>query len=90
MNTRRTLTLTPEQQEELLDHRDHDPRPYVRERCAALVKVAEGQAPYSVALYGLLKRRDPDSVYQWLNYYEEEGLAGVIEHRHGGSRRGCF
>jgi hypothetical protein len=90
MAQQRTLTLTQEQRQELIDRRDHDPRPYVRERCAALVKVAAGEAPYRVAHQGLLKERQPDTVYQWLNRYEAEGLPGLIGYQHGGPRRGCF
>ena len=87
MVQRRTLTLSAEQCQELLTYRDHDPRPYVRERCAALLKIADGQAPYEVARHGLLKARDPDSVYAWLDRYAAEGLAGIVAHPHGGDRR---
>jgi hypothetical protein len=90
MAQQRTLTLTDEQRHELIEHRDHDPRPYVRERCAALLKIAAGDAAYCVAHQGLLKERDPDTVYHWLNLYETEGLTGLIAHQHGGPRRGCF
>ncbi len=62
MPRRRTLPLTESQHQELVHHRDHDPRPYVRERCAALVKIADGQSPHAVARHGLLKPRDPDTV----------------------------
>ncbi len=87
MSQRRTLALTPEQRQALLHHRDHDPRPYVRERCAALLKVADGQAPHAVARGGLLRPRDPDTVYAWLDRYQASGLAGVLAHQHGGNRR---
>jgi Winged helix-turn helix len=70
-----------------LDHRDHDPRPYVRERCAALMKIADGLSPYAVAQRGLLRRRDPDTVYAWLDRYQADGLTGVVAHPHGGNRR---
>lgn len=90
MAQRRTLTLTDEQRQELVRHRDHDPRPYVRERCAALLKVADGKAAHWVAKHGLLKERDPDTVYNWLNIYEAEGMAGLIAHQHGGPRRGVL
>ncbi len=42
MPLQRILTLTDTQRQELIDYRDHDPRPFVRERCAALLKVAAG------------------------------------------------
>lgn len=87
MARRRTLTLTDEEHQELIEHRDHDPRPPVRERCAALLKIAEGKSPHWVARHGLLKERDPDTVYNWLNIYQAEGLAGMIARQHGGARR---
>lgn len=88
MATRRELKLTQRKIQELEDCRDHDERPYVRERCAALLKIAAGESPYHVACAGLLKPRDPDTVYEWLTYYEAEGLAGLIGHQQGGPRRG--
>ncbi len=88
MAKRRRLILTAEQRRELAAHRDHDPRPYVRERCAALLKVAEGGSVYAVARHGLPRPRDPDTVYGWLDLYQAGGLAGLIKHRPGGDRRG--
>ena len=87
MPLRRTLTLTDSQRQDLIDHRDHDPRPYVRERCAALLKVADGQTAHAVARHGLLKPRDPDTVYGWLDMYEHLGLRGVLWFQHGGAHR---
>jgi hypothetical protein len=88
MPRRRELELTDEQKQELSSYRDHDPRPYVRERCCALLKIAEGQSPHAVAQTGLLKPRDPDTVYKWLSNYEREGIAGVLRHQQGGNQRG--
>lgn len=88
MARRRTLTLTVEQRQELGEHRDHDPRPYVRERCAAMLKIADGKTAHWVARCGLLKERDPDTVYNWLDIFEAEGLAGLMARQHGGVRRG--
>jgi hypothetical protein len=88
MYQRRTLALSDGERAELLSHRDHDPKPHVRERCAALLKIAEGHSPYAVANGGLLRYRDPDTVYAWLDYYRDEGLPGVLAHQHGGNRRG--
>jgi hypothetical protein len=83
----RTLSLTATQRRALEAARDHEDRPYVRERAAALLKVADGQTPHAVARQGLLKPRDPDTVYGWLDIYEQDGLAGLIAHQHGGVRR---
>jgi hypothetical protein len=90
MSQRRTLALTAPQRDELVYHRDHDPKPYVRERCAALLKIADGASPHAVARTGLLRRRDPDTVYAWLDRYQADGLPALLAHRHGGYRRGCL
>lgn len=87
MATLRTLELTAKQRQALEEHRDHNERPYVRERCSALLKIAEGQAAHWVARHGLLKPRDPDTVYFWLNVYERDGLPGLLAHQHGGPGR---
>ena len=83
----RALTLTEEQRHQLLELRDHDPRPYVRERGAALLKIADGESPHRVARLGLLKPRDPDTLYSWLDLYQASGAQGLIAHPQGGSRR---
>ena len=88
MYQRRTLALSDDERAQLLYRRDHDPKPYVRERCAAVLKVADGHSPYAVAHAGLLRHRDPDTVYAWLDYYRDEGLPGLLSHQHGGPRRG--
>jgi len=90
MAQRRTLELTAEQQQTLEEGRDHHPRPLVRERCAALLKIARGKSAHWVAKQGLLKERDPDTVYSWLSCYEREGLAGILTHRQGGYHRGSL
>lgn len=73
----RRLVLTPEQRQELVAARDHHPRPYMREKAAALLKVADGQPAAQVAQTGLLKAHDPDVVYSWMTRYEQHGLAGL-------------
>ena len=87
MVRKRTLTLTDEEREQLIEHRDHDANPQVRERCAALVKIAEGQTAHAVARAGLLKPRDPDTIYGWLAVYEKQGLEGLLSRLHGGQRQ---
>ena len=63
------------------------PRTYVRKRCAALLKIADGASAHAVARHGLLKPREPDTVYAWLAHDLADGLAGLRGHRHGGYRR---
>lgn len=72
MAARRLLTLTIEQQAQLETVRDRDKRSYLREKAAALLKIASGQTPRQVALTGLLKPHHPDTVYGWLNEWQEK------------------
>jgi hypothetical protein len=67
---KRSLTLSTSERAELETMRDHDPRPYLRERAAALLKIADGMGPTVVAREGLLKPRHPETVCIWLNDYE--------------------
>ena len=90
MARRRSLNLSESIQKELMDYRDHDPRPYVRERCGAILKIAEGKSPHWVALHGLLKKRDPDTLYNWLEIYQQQGVKGLIDRQHGGDHRSCL
>jgi len=71
------VTLSPDQHAELEQARDHAARAYVRERAAAVLKIAAGRSGRQVALGGLLKPRDPDSVYAWVKRYLAQGLAGL-------------
>jgi hypothetical protein len=87
MATRRTWRLKPREPRELEHSRDHDARPSVRERCGAVLKIAGGETPHAVARQGVLKPRDPDTLYDWLAIYEDEGVAGLVAHQHGGERR---
>ena len=71
------LTLSAEQRAQLEDLRDHDPLPYLRERAAALLKVADGMKAAHVAASGLYRPRKPDTLYRWLSSYQREGLPGL-------------
>ena len=79
----RQLDLSAEQRAELEQTREQDRRPYLRERAAALLKIADGQSAHAVARHGLLRARTPETVYDWLNRYERHGLAGLIQHPRG-------
>lgn len=79
----RTLVLTPAQHAELVHTRDHDPRPYLRECAAALLKIGDGATAHAVARVGLHKPRDPDTLYRWLRVYAAEGVAGLVHQPRG-------
>ena len=54
MPKHRLLLLSEEQQQELRQVREHDRLPYMRERAAALLKIAQGERPAHVARSGRL------------------------------------
>jgi len=83
------VVLTSTQMEELEWARDKHPLPYVRERAAALLKIASGSSGRAVALSGLLKQRSPDTVYDWVKRYKDEGFKGLLV-RPGRGRRPAF
>ena len=84
----RPLTLSAAQEQELTDLRDHTKHEYIRERCAALLKIASGRTAHWVAQHGLLRPRDPDTLYKWLDLYEAHGISALKKYRQGGNRRG--
>jgi transposase len=73
----RTVCLTDDERQQLERMARLDPKPYRRERAAAILKVAAGEVAYQVAQHGLLRPRDPDTVYGWLDRFEQDGIAGL-------------
>ena len=83
------LTLSEEQRAELKKARNTHPKAYVRERAAAILKVADGQSVRQVALHGLLKPREPETVSGWIARYLAEGVKGLLV-RPGAGRKPAF
>jgi hypothetical protein len=81
------VSLSDEQRHELQQARDHHPKPYVRERSAAILLLADGRSPHWVAVHGVLKPRRPDTLYRWVNWYQSQGLVGLQAHQQGGPVR---
>lgn len=69
--------------------RDTAAKPYLRERAAAVLKVADGERPMLVARSGLLRRRSHAIVYTWLHRFREEGITGLTI-RQGRGRKPAF
>ena len=67
----------PEQEEQLKQIRDTHKDAYMRERAAAIIKVAQGMSLRQVALNGLLKTRKPDTVRDWVKRFLSECIAGL-------------
>jgi hypothetical protein len=79
----RELPLSPGQRVELERIRDRDRRAYLRERAAALLKIADGDSVRAVALHGLHRRRKPDTVYGWLAANQAGGPAALVQRPRG-------
>ena len=83
------LDLNEAKRETLEAARDHHPKAYVRERAAALLKVADGHSIRWVAANGCLKRRRPNTVDEWVQAYESQGL-GALWVKAGRGRKPAF
>ena len=83
------LELTESEIQVLVDLRDKGEPAYLRERATALLKIHQGFSPHEVARRGLLKPRDPDTVYAWLRRYREHGISG-LSNKPGRGRKPAF
>lgn len=83
------IVLTNHQEAELIKLRDHAREPYMRERCAAILKVASGKPVSTVAQLGLLRKRKPHTVSDWINRYRQYGVDG-LRVRSGRGRKPAF
>jgi transposase len=83
------LVLTQAVRQELVRQRDTAPKPFQRERAAALLKVADGLSVTAVARHGLLRPRRPGTVYGWIRDFQQRGLA-ALSIRPGRGRKPAF
>ncbi|MDP9469912.1 MAG: helix-turn-helix domain-containing protein [Chloroflexota bacterium] len=83
------LRLTEAERRTLVALRDGGPKAYLRERAAALLKIADGQSAAHVARAGLLRPRQPDTGYRWLHRYQAAGIVGLWD-RPGRGRKPAF
>lgn len=89
MPKRVRIELTEKERQELQHIRDHHAKPYIRERAAGVLKVAQGQTLSDVAQTGLLKRHEPETLRKWLDGYLREGVKAWFI-KPGRGRRGKF
>jgi len=89
MSAPRQLVLSASQRQELEEVRDRHPKPYMRERASALLKIASGVPLSVVAQRGLLKRHHAQTIREWLARYEAEGVHG-LQIREGRGRPPLF
>jgi hypothetical protein len=73
-----TLELTTSQRQALCTTRDTHPKAYVRERAAAILKIADGYSGLFVAQHGLLRPRKQETVYLWYHRYTSAGIEGLL------------
>jgi transposase len=85
----RAFDLTSVERADLLRLRDTAPQAYLRERAAALLKVADGMSAARVAQQGLLRPRKPDTLYTWMDRFIDAGIAG-LQMRPGRGRKPAF
>lgn len=84
------LELGEEERTTLLEMRKHHPKAYMRERAAAVLKVANGLSIRQVAEMGCLQRREWETVAKWVKDYEQDGLRGLyLRAGRGRKRRVC-
>lgn len=83
------IKLNDKQKAELEVASRRHPKAYVRERAAAILKVNAGTSIRQVALYGLLRRREPETVKEWIVRYLAQGLPGLLV-RPGRGRKPVF
>jgi hypothetical protein len=69
-----SVDLDEQQREELVEVRDHHDKPYMREKAAAILKVADNWSARAVAKYGLHKTRRPNTVRDWIHQYRNGGI----------------
>lgn len=90
MPTRIIVNLSEDQEAELKQTRDGHPKPYMRERASAVLKVASGKTLTAVAEVGLLKRHEPETIHTWIKSYLSEGLDGWIIKKGRGRKPAFF
>lgn len=84
------LPVTTEQRQELLHLRDRAPQPYVRERAAVLLAIADGASIRQAAVRAGLRAHDADTVCLWVARYQAEGVAGLVIRKGRGRKPRSF
>lgn len=83
------VQLSQAARQELEQIRDRGTKAYIRERAAAILKIADGLSASQVARQGLLKPRQYQTICQWVRRYQTEGIKGLAI-RQGRGRKAAF
>ena len=81
--------LSQVQLAELEDLQKHSPKPYLRERASAILKLAGKHTVTDIAGHGLLQKRHRETVSTWLHRYERHGVKGLVI-KNGRGRKPSF
>ncbi len=77
MPSRLHIDLSVQDYTSLLKMRDHGAPAYLRERAAAVLKVAAGESCNHVAHHGLLRPHKARTVTTWCHRFLNEGIDGL-------------
>jgi hypothetical protein len=83
------LKLTETQRSQLVELRDHSKLPYLRERAAALLKIADGHSGFETARNLLNRPHWQDTIYDWVKRFQAEDVKGLTI-RSGRGRKPAF
>ena len=81
--------LSDLQLQQLIELRDHSPKPYLRERAGAILKLAQGLPASHIAAQGLLRPRYYETVSDWFHRFQAHGVSG-LHIRSGRGRKPAF
>lgn len=85
MPQRLVPNLSNEEYQQLNDLLKKAPKHYLRERAAAILKLAESNPICDIADSGLLQKRARQTVSIWFHNFQEKGIEGL--YRQAGSGR---
>lgn len=70
--------LSDEQKAELESLLKNSPKPYLRERASAILKLADKQTVSDIAEHGLLQKRRRATISAWFHRFEQNGVQGLM------------
>jgi len=72
------LALTDEQIVDLQRALKKHPKAYVRERASAILQIHQGKPGSQVAKEGLLRKRRENTLYEWVQRFQQGGMASLL------------
>lgn len=81
--------LSDEIFQQLTDLAKHSPKPYLRERASAILKMADGHPACQIASAELLQKRYYETVSDWFHRFQSQGVEG-LSIKAGRGRKAAF